>query len=254
MPDMGIWPLLFVALFAGLMGLLELDWSQLFGDPAREALQALVTEIQGWEDLEATVSIWGLGQEPVRARIQAVLRDGAFRVEFLDPPGLVGQVFTYRQGMLVHYRPGNGGLRVVHVLDEDNGLPFPDLEPTGLEVTLEEGEPLGAGWEGFVASPVGLPGFAGAAPPDIGFARSSSPLPFFGFRRLRIAGLPEPLEEVVIWLDEGGKIRGGAVVWRDMRISVRVEELMPNSGLTLLEVLQLPRAARTIWYEGAQSM
>jgi len=246
---------LLVALLAGFVGLLELDWSQLFGDPAREALRELWAEVQGWEDFEATVTVWGLGQEPVRMRIQALLREGAWRLEFLEPSELRGQIYTYRKGMLVHFRPGNGGLRVVHVLGERGVPPEFEINPQALQISLEEPESFASGWEEKETVPLRLPGLAGTAPSDSGLAtRDSAPSSLVGFRKLRIAGLPEPVQEMVVWLDERGKPRGGTIQLETTKVTLRLEELQPNQGFTLFEVLELPRAEETLWYGEDQSM
>lgn len=248
---MGVWPLILVALFAGFMGLLQTDWSQLFGDPAREAFRELLSRVQGWEDVEATLTVWGIGQVPVRMRVQAMIREGAVRLELLAPAALEGHIFTYRQGMLVHYLPENGGVRVVHILDKEAFAPRIDL--SFLRVSLEEWEP---GFPQKRGPPLTLPGIAGSKPRPHGLVgdRGVSSFPLTQLKKLRISGLPEPLEEVTVWLDDEGRIRGGSVVFRGIRVTVLVEDLRPNQGLTLLELLRLPRAARTLWQKGGQSM
>lgn len=252
---MEIWPLILVALFAGFIGLWELDWSQLFPDPARETLQNLWAEIQGWDDLDARLRIWGAGTEPVRMRVQAIMEEGALRVELLEPEELVGHVYTYRKGMLVHFRPGNGGLRIVYQLGEEGEFPRLEVRPQELRLSLEEAESLGAGWGNPLPPPIAFPGFAGTPPPTLTFSLVPAPSPWlYGYKRLRITGLPEPIEEVVLWLDDVGKLRGGSVVVGETRITVLIEELRPNLGLSLIELLQLPRAERTLWYRKDQSM
>mgnify|MGYP000017522442 CR=1 FL=1 len=250
---MRIWPLLLVAVFAGFIGLWELDWSQLFPDPAREALQDLWTEIQGWNDVDARLWIWGAGSEPVRLRVQAIMGEGALRVEFLEPPELREHVFTYRKGLLVHFRPGNGGLRIVYQLDEEGRLPEVSVRPQDLRPHLEEAEPPGAGWKPPVSPPLDLPGLAGTSPPSPGFSSTPvSPSWPWGYKRLRITGFPEPLGEVVLWLDERG-LRGGSVDFGETKVTVLIEELRANQGLTLIQLLRLPPAAKTLWYEEGQS-
>lgn len=246
---MGVWPLLLVALFAGIVGLLELDWAQFLADPAREALRELWAEVGGWRDLEARVRIWGMGAEPVRMRIQAIPEEGALRLELLGPEALAGEIYTYRRGMLVHYRPDGGGVRIVHVLGDEVRLPGFELRPGDLEATLEGPEPIGAGLE-VGSPPLGLPGIAGTAAP--GPWPSLPPAP--DLLRLKVTGLPEPVDEVVVWLDGRKRIRGGTVVLGSIRVTVLVEEVRHNLGLDLLGLLRLPRAETTLWYGEDQSM
>ena len=205
--------------------------------------------------MDARLRIWGAGTEPVRMRVQAIMEEGALRVELLEPEDLVGHVYTYRKGMLVHFRPGNGGLRIVYQLGEEGEFPRLEVRPKELRLSLEEAGSLGRGWGNPLSPPLALPGFAGTPPPAPTFSRTSVHSPWLpGYKRLRITGFPKPIEEVVLWLDDAGKLRGGSVVVGETRITVLIEELRSNLGLSLIELLQLPRAERTLWYREDQSM
>ncbi|MGY4707529.1 hypothetical protein ACVNPS_07255 [Candidatus Bipolaricaulota sp. J31] len=252
---MNILPLVLVALIAAFVGLLELDWARFFADPARELFHEVVDEFRGRRDLEAVVEVVGLGSVPVTFALQALLQEGVVRVEFRAPEELAGHIFTYRQGILVHYRPFGGGVRFVRVFPRDERLPGLELDPGRVELSLEE-EVLGAGWDRFPRSSLTLPGFAGSPPPPEGPARSAFPLPPLpGPLRLTISGLPEPLREVTVWLDrETRTVRRVTVALRTGRVNVRIEKLRFDTGISLHDILEIPPVRETIWYREAQSM
>ncbi len=252
---MNILPLLLVVLVAAFMGLLELDWTRFFADPAREMLRELVDELRGRRDLEAVLEVVGLGAEPVTLRLRALLQEGVVRVELLAPGGIAGHIFTYRQGILVHYRPYDGGMRFVRVFPAGGGPPTLDLDLGKAEVSLAA-EVLGAGWDRFPRPPLTMPGPAGSHPPPQGLARSAPPPPPLpGPLRLTISGLPEPVRGVTLWLDRGTRrARRIAVAFRTGWVSVRIKELRFDTGISLHDILEIPPVVGTIWYRGDQSM
>ncbi len=252
---MNILPLALVALIAAFVGLLELDWARFFADPAREVFRELVDELRGRRDLEAVVEVVGLGSVPVTLQLQALLQEGVVRVELLAPQELADHIFTYRQGILVHYRPFDGGVRFVRVFPGEERLPRLELDLGAMDLSLEE-EFLGAGWDRFPRPPLALVGFAGSSPPPEGLARSlAPPPPLPGPLRLTISGLPEPVREVIVWLDRGTHaVKRITVALRTGRVNVRIEGLRFDTGISLHDILEIPSVRETIWYREAQSM
>jgi len=248
-------PLILVALLTIFMGLLELDWTQFFTDPARELFRELVEEFRGKRDLVTVLEVVGVGMEPVVLRFQALLEEGVFRVELLAPEEVSDHIFTYRQGILVHYRPYGGGVRFVRVFPEEPNLAGVALDLGKVKLSLTE-EVLGAGWDRFPRAPLDLSGLAGSPSPPRGFARSTPPpAPLPGPLRLTLSHLPEPLEEVTFWLArETHAIRRFTVAFRMQRVNVRVVELRFDTGISLHEILEIPPVVETIWYGGIQSM
>lgn len=107
MPEQ-LWPLILVALLAGLVAsslpfLGTLNPSQPGGRLAR-----LISELEGVRDLSATVTLnWAGEGTPVRFKLKWLTQERAFHVEFLSPEGLAGEEFSYQGGVLYHFVPAD---------------------------------------------------------------------------------------------------------------------------------------------------
>lgn len=251
---MEIWPLVLVALVAGFLGLFEIaDFGWLFRDPAREAFSELISWYQERRDLDVELEIGGLGVETTRARVQVLLEEGALRFEILAPKDLSGHIYTYRRGILVHYRPGNGGTRFVYTFEEGE-LPRVEFDPRGLRFDLER-EILGEGTSEIPRPPLTLPSPAGLEHPRLGIGTAPPPVPPLpGPRKLTITGFPEPLKEITIWYKGPEDLRRISVAWGRYRVTLRILRLKFDTEVSLNELLALPRAERTLWYRDDQSM
>ncbi len=244
---MQLWPLILALLVAGLGGLLSLDWSALLGNPALQELRAMVSRLAAHQDIEATVLISGWEGEPVGLRITVLPGEGVFRLEFISPRKLSGQIFTYRRGLLTHYRPWGGGIRFVRSFSEE-GIPRVGRMPGVVRAAREV---LGAGWGKLWQYPeLGLPGFGGSPPPRVSptlLPPILPPLP--GVWRLEIRDLPKPLEEVTLWYREGADFpeRIGVVIG-GKTVDISPLEVDFDRGLTLHQVLKLPETRATLWY------
>lgn len=147
MPEQ-LWPLILVVLLAGLVAS-SVPFLVTF-DPSRpEGLfVALVSELGGIRDLEASLRlIWEDQALPVEADFAWLRGEGAFRLEIKSPPELAGQIFTYQGGQLNHYLPKTERGPGVVVVDleellsgELNGpLPGPRFDPHALITALRLG-------------------------------------------------------------------------------------------------------------------
>ncbi len=251
---MEIWPLVLVALVAGFFGLFELtDFGWLFHDPAREAFSELVSWYQERRDIDVELEIEGLGVETSRVRVQVLPGEEAVRFEVLAPEDLSGHIYTYRRGILVHYRPGNGGTRFVFTLDEGE-LPRVRFDPQRLRFELEQ-EVLGEGSPDIPQPPLTLPSPADVEHPEPGVGIAPPPVPPLpGPKKLTITGFPDPLKEIVIWYEEPDDLRSISVAWGKFRVTFRILGMRFDTGVSLNELLALPHAERTLWYRGGQSM
>ncbi len=244
---MQLWPLILALLVAGLGGLLSLDWSTLLGNPALQELRAMVSQLAAHQDIEATVLISGWEGEPVGLRIAVLPGEAVFRLEFTSPRELSGQIFTYRRGILTHYRPWGGGIRFVRSFPEGD-IPRLGRMPGVVRAAREV---LGEGWGKLWRYPeLGLLGFGGSPPPQLSPVLLPPILPpLAGVWRLEIRDLPEPLEELILWYREGAASpeRIGLVIGGKM-VDIRPLEVNFDQGLNLHQVLKLPETRATLWY------
>lgn len=128
---MELWPVIVVVVVGSLVGLWQWDWPFLPGtdEGAIPALMVQMGEaLAGVEDLGCLVRFWsfqggadlcgasvpaGGAEVEVRLTYLHTLEEEALRVEFLAPEPLVGETYTLRGQVLVHFRPGEG-IAIVH--------------------------------------------------------------------------------------------------------------------------------------------
>ena len=103
-----------------------------------EFLTRLEEVYRGIRDLEAVVTIVsqklpeGKERGASRLKIGALLGQGVLRVEFLDPPGMRGQVYTLKGNVLSQYIPVNNMIIIQEITEAH--LLYPLLESLNLDL------------------------------------------------------------------------------------------------------------------------
>ncbi|KUK26143.1 MAG: hypothetical protein XD60_1705 [Acetothermia bacterium 64_32] len=279
--------MILVGLLAGLV-MSSVPWLATL-DPSRPEgmLVRVLQALEAARDLEAHVVLTGEEGAAVEFQLWWLKggNGGAVKVSFLAPEELKGQVYTFREGLLAHWRPqGDEGVIVRLSLPQEGGsfsLTDFDLREivTGIRLGTvrisSQRVRLGDGWEAFRAARGGYTLFAtftgqGNAPrlslfippteavltlPGIG---KPQPLPpaLQGPIRLEVTGRFSSLpafRRAVFWLDEGEELphRVELQLARggqgELALNLRLVDFKTDTGLTLREVLALPPASRTIW-------
>lgn len=250
----------------------------------REFLQRLKAVYAELEDLQAIVTILeitpeGREKEWARVRIATLVKQKILRLEFLDPPEMRDQVYTFDGHILSQYIPVKKAI-IVQEITEQHSL-YPLLESLNLDLEeivarlQQEGFSLALSQQ-ITSLALQLELDLGITVAELAAGRSPSPSPLSLSLREPAGAEDFPLAlKVSAWqlgdyLLEASSLSSEELIWIDpvslipRRIEVRTREVegkkkegiwiylmseaQLNRGLTAIELLALPKDAQIIRY------